>query len=153
LNLTEPMFWAILLLTTVRAAVCLGEDVCIDQDETQLLQMRHFMATSQEAQLAEDVAVNTSSMSNSVKIMELKDKAGGCKGKVGKKGNFWLLDSGATAESCQWACLKNDDCKFAVLKMAGKAKKWNCAAFKKCKKIKSSAKFMTFSKSKGSKGD
>ena len=80
--------------------------------------------------------------------MELKDKAGGCKGKVGKRGNKWLVKRGATVESCQRACLEDKGCKFASLTKKGKPSSWKCASFKKCKKIKKSGKSMTFTKSK-----
>ena len=80
--------------------------------------------------------------------MELEDEAGVCKGKVGKKGNKWLIENGATVESCQLACLDDEDCKFASLKKSGKPSKWKCASFKKCKKTKENKKYMTFKKSK-----
>jgi hypothetical protein len=80
--------------------------------------------------------------------MELKHQAGGCKGKVGKRGNKWLVKRGATVESCQRACLEDKGCKFASLTKKGKPSSWKCASFKKCKKIKKSAKSMTFTKSK-----
>jgi hypothetical protein len=80
--------------------------------------------------------------------MELKHEAGGCKGKIGKKGNKWLFERGATVESCQRACLDDKGCKFASLQKKGKPSKWKCASFKKCKKIKKSSKSMTFAKSK-----
>ena len=80
--------------------------------------------------------------------MELEDEAGGCKGKIGKKGNEWLIENGATEESCTLACLEHKGCKFATLQKRGAPRKWKCASFKKCKKMKKSAKFITFKKSK-----
>merc|ERR1719271_1260678 len=80
--------------------------------------------------------------------MELKHQAGGCKGKVGKKGNKWLIERGATVASCQRACLEEESCKFATLQKKGKSSKWKCASFTKCRKIKKSNKFVTFAKAK-----
>jgi len=88
------------------------------------------------------------SRSSKVEIMELKHQAGGCKGKVGKKGNRWLIERGATEESCQRACLEEKGCKYATLQKKGKSSKWTCASFKKCRKMKKSDKFMTFAKAK-----
>ena len=83
--------------------------------------------------------------------MDLEDEAGGCKGKVGKKGTKLIMKSGATVESCQMACLDDKSCKYATLTKKGKRKsKWTCTSFKKCKKMVRKDKYMTFKKSKGS---
>ena len=79
--------------------------------------------------------------------MQLRDDAGGCKGKIGKKGNKWLIESRATEESCKLACLEDKGCKFATLRKKGKPRKWKCASFKKCKMNKNK-KDITFKKSK-----
>jgi hypothetical protein len=78
-------------------------------------------------------------------IMELKNRAGFCKGK--KK---WIIKSKATVESCQRACLSDNSCKYAALKKQGKPNKWKCASYKKCKSMKKSSKYMTFQKTKTS---
>jgi hypothetical protein len=76
-------------------------------------------------------------------VMYRKDKAGGCKGKIGKKGNKWLIESGATEDTCKAACLDDKGCKFATLLKKGKPSKWKCASFQKCK-MKKNKKYITF---------
>ena len=84
-----------------------------------------------------------------VAIMELQDEAGRCKGTIGKNGNKWLMEQDATVESCQLACLNEEDCKYATLTKTGNNnKKWKCASFKKCTKRKKDEKYMIFKKSK-----
>jgi hypothetical protein len=79
--------------------------------------------------------------------MTLKDKAGACKGKIGKRGSKWLIEHGATAANCQLACLNDDDCRFSHLKKSGKPERWKCASFKKCRKTKKDDRYMMFKKS------
>ena len=79
--------------------------------------------------------------------MELQEEAGGCKGKIGKRGNKVLIESWATEETCKAACLEEKGCKFATLRMKGKPSKWQCASYKKCK-LKKNQKHVTFKKSK-----
>ena len=79
-------------------------------------------------------------------VMQWKDEAGRCKGKIGKKGNTLLIERGATEESCKLACSKHKKCKFATLQKKGPPTKWKCASFKKCKMNKNK-KFITFKKS------
>ena len=79
--------------------------------------------------------------------MELQEEAGGCKGKIGKRGNKVLIESWATEETCKAACLEEKGCKFATLRMKGKPSKWQCASYKKCK-LKKNKKYITFKKSK-----
>jgi hypothetical protein len=83
-----------------------------------------------------------------VQVMELKSRAGTCKGKIGKKGNKWLIEKYATVETCQVACLDEDDCKYAILKKSSNPKKSKCASFKKCKKTRKKDGYTTFKKSK-----
>ena len=77
-----------------------------------------------------------------------KGKVGGCKGKIGKKGNKWLMESGATVESCQLACLEDKGCKFSSLQKKGKPSNWKCASYSKKCKVNKNKKFMVFKKNK-----